>query len=101
MPSSIKEEYSKPVKPAVESRTIKSVILAAFAVVLEHIVTASPAIAMFIFTILPDWLKNLVTLEVIQSGVEYLLYAIAGYAGITIVGERIKKGDIQGVLKAK
>lgn len=101
MSSSIKDEYTTPVKPVIQSTTIRSVLIAAGAVVLEHVVTASPAIAMFIFTILPDWLKGLVTLEVIQGALEAILYAIAGYAGITIVKERVKKGDIQGVLKSK
>jgi hypothetical protein len=101
MPSSIKSEYSKPVKPVVESRTIKSVLIAAAAVVLEHVVTSSPAIAMLAWSVLPSWLQGMVTLDVLQGAIEAFLYAIAGYAGIVIVKERVKKGDISGVLTTK
>jgi hypothetical protein len=101
MSTSIKDEYTKPAKPVIQSTTIRSVLVAAGAVVLEHAVSASPATAMFIFAILPTWLQGMLPLEVIQGALEAILYAIAGYAGITIVKERVKKGDISGVLKSK
>jgi hypothetical protein len=101
MSSSIKEEYITPDKPAIKSTTIRSVLIAAGAVILEHVVTASPAIALLILSITPEWLKGFLTIELIQGTIETILYAIAGAAGITIVTERVKKGDISGVLKVK
>ena len=101
MSSSIKEEYNVSTKPASQSVTIRSVLLAAGAVILEHVVTASPMIALAIISITPEWLKGFLTIELIQGTIETILYAIAGAAGITIVTERVKKGDISGVLKVK
>ena len=101
MSSSIKEEYSTPVKPAYQSATIRSAILGFGAMALDYVITMIPAISMFIWTILPEWLRNILTLETIQVGITSLLHLIAGYAGINIVKERVKKGDIQGVLRSK
>ncbi len=103
MSKSIKDEYtqSEGAKPALHSVTIRSVLTAVAAVVLEHVVSASPAIAMLIFTVLPAWLQNLVTLEAIQVGLESILVAIAGWAGVRVVKERVKQGDISGVIKVK
>jgi len=102
MSSSIKDEYTKAEsKPAAASLTIRSVVLGFGAMFLEHFVGISPVIAMLVWSVLPEWLQGMVTLDVLQNGVEAIVYGIAGYAGIQIVKERVKKGDIQGIVKPK
>ena len=98
---SIKDEYSKPVKPLIKSKTFKDVFVATLAIALNQIVIAVPAVAMMIFALLPEWLHAFVTLDAIQLVLQNFLLLIAGYAGIDIIKERIEKGDISGVVKAK
>lgn len=101
MSESIKNEYNVSTKPAIKSVTIRSVLLAAGAVILEHIATSTPMLALVIMSVVPNWLRNFLSIELIQGALETILYAIAGYAGINIVKERIAKGDISGLLKLK
>ena len=102
MSSSIKDEYTRAEsKPAAASVTIRSVLVATGAILMEQFIEASPIIAMGVYALLPSWLQGFLTLEIIQNGLVGIFLGIAGAAGISIVKERVKKGDIQGIVKPK